>query len=231
MLVALGAFVTLLYTRTEQLEYHYQQLIQNESPARHDVVDSRKLGKRSADPHEENEIDETKLDQSKRRTDEDEIGRKDEGQYKPEDRPAIHVTGNSLYQTLVKAEGFHVINNWSASPSADSNFNLEEGSAIEVLKGGTYLIYAQLSWRMKRGLARFSINKLHGEEARDVVDEDTLASCVTHFSEKYALLESCYTSVAVELEAGDRVHLVVENNDLTLDFPNGKSFFGAILLN
>jgi len=125
---------------------------------------------------------------------------------------------------MTKEDGFHVIDNWSVSLSDDSNFKLVNHSFVEIRESGTYLIYAQLSWRKRQGLASYSVKNTRAEEG------ESLASCVTSFSDKYAQLESCYTSVSVPLQSGDKVYVAIQNENLTLDFKQGRAFFGVTVL-
>lgn len=143
----------------------------------------------------------------------------------------IHLTGKASSQSIAKdIEGpsFEEITNWQDAKKSRRNRRLqldENDATIKVDKDGYYMIYAQLTWRMSQGVATFDIVKKNQNAPV------SLAKCTTNFhDDSGAAMKTCYTSTAAELKRGDSLEVAVKTDDFTIDYNNGRSFFGAVAL-
>lgn len=117
---------------------------------------------------------------------------------------------------------------WSTMAKVDSTdhaiFTLINHTTIEIMEDGLYTIYGQLSWRKKLGQALYRIERF----SKGSGSPEIMAQCSAYYQNLYAVLESCHTSVTTTLQRGDLLLLNILSNNLTIDFDNGKSFFGIV---
>lgn len=221
--LALCGLVIALYKKTVNLEEHEMELLgvavakpkrtPNKVTPEQALIDERMRPKQEV-PGVKPEM-------------EDESERNDGGINK---KISIHLIGNSSHLSMttgdLKAE-FQPITNWMIrdewSTDQEMIYSLVNHSSIEIQEDGLYMIYGQLSWRMKSDTAQYRIQSL----PKGSGSPETLTQCVSHFSERYNTPESCYTSVTVPLTSGDQLVLSVLPKNLTIDFHDGKSFLGV----
>lgn len=219
--IALCAIVVVLYMKTETLEQQWQNM---EQQAEVRLEQSASRGMAIAEQVLANQQitnPEHKQEAVPGRTEEDKIDK----------AVSIHLTGSLPHLTLrsrsQKSE-FQPLDIWEkkeveGSVDQETVLTLINDSYIEIQDDGLYTIYGQLSWRGKRVIAVYQIQRF----SEDSSTNETLAQCTTNFPDRYAVLESCYTSGTTQLHKGDRLALRVLRNNMTIDFDDGKSFFGV----
>ncbi|GAB6023678.1 hypothetical protein CHUAL_008441 [Chamberlinius hualienensis] len=139
-----------------------------------------------------------------------------------------YVRDKTNFLSLTRASNYRLLDQWKIEDSflQSSVFELTGNrDKVTVKSPGVYLIYSQLSWTSGRK-AQIS----YEIRVNNPKNETVVAACSDYKVEKGMKWKQSFTSVTAYLQSNDQIGLYVKNDNLTIEFAPGKSFFGLTLL-